>query len=95
MDEAALVAALASGRLAGAGLDVLREEPLRSSNPLADFENVVFTCHYASLSEESYGSMRRQVSDQVVQILRGEFPKNFVNTRVKDLPQCRLRGNNG
>ena len=58
---------------------------------LTEFENVVFTCHYASLSEESYAIMRQQVSEQAVQILRGEFPTNLVNVRVKDLPQCRLR----
>ncbi len=91
VDETALAAALASGRLSGAGLDVLQNEPLRLPHPLAEFDNVVFTCHYASLSESSYASMRRQVSDQVVQILRGEFPKNFVNPQVKDLPQCRLK----
>ena len=91
VDETALAAALASGRLAGAGLDVLQNEPLRLPHPLAEFDNVVFTCHYASLSEDSYASMRHQVSDQVVQILCGEFPKNFVNPTVKDLPQCRLR----
>ena len=84
-------AALASGRLAGAGLDVLQQEPLRLPHPLTQFENVVFTCHYASLSEESYASLRQQVSEQTVQILHGEFPKNLVNPRVKDLPQCRLR----
>jgi D-3-phosphoglycerate dehydrogenase len=91
VDEAALGAALASGRLAGAGLDVLQQEPLRLPHPLTEFENVVFTCHYASLSEESYASLRQQVSEQTVQILHGEFPKNLVNVRVKDLPQCRLR----
>jgi D-3-phosphoglycerate dehydrogenase len=95
VDEAALVAALASGRLAGAGLDVLQNEPLRPPHPLADFENVVFTCHYASLSEDSYASMRHQVSDQVVQILRREMPLHLVNARVRDLPQCRLRRDNG
>jgi len=91
VDEAALLAALTSGRLAGAGLDVLQQEPLRLPHPLAEFENVVFTCHYASLSEQSYASMRKQVSEQTVQILRGEFPRHLVNLRVKDLPQCRLR----
>ena len=91
VDEAALSAALASGRLAGAGLDVLQQEPLRLPHPLTEFENVVFTFHYASLSEESYASMRKQVSEQAVQILRGEFPRSLVNFRVKDLPQCRLR----
>jgi D-3-phosphoglycerate dehydrogenase len=95
VDEAALGAALASGRLAGAGLDVLQQEPLRLPHPLTEFENVVFTCHYASLSEDSYASMRRQVSEQAVQILHGEFPRHLVNPRVKDLPQCRLRRDNG
>jgi len=91
VDESALAAALASGRLAGAGLDVLHQEPLRLPNPLAEFENVVFTCHYASLSEESYAIMREQTSKQAVQILRGEFPQNLVNVQVKGTPQCRLR----
>ena len=95
VDEAALCAALASGRLAGAGLDVLQQEPLRLPHPLTEFENVVFTCHYASLSEESYAIMRQQVSEQTVQILRGEFPRHLVNLRVKDLPLCRLRRDNG
>ena len=95
VDEAALCAALASGRLAGAGLDVLQQEPLRLPHPLTEFENVVFTCHYASLSEESYAIMRQQVSEQTVQILRGEFPQHLVNVRVRDVPQCRLRKNHG
>jgi D-3-phosphoglycerate dehydrogenase len=95
VDEAALVAALASGRLAGAGLDVLQHEPLRPPHPLAEFENIVFTCHYASLSEDSYASMRHQVSDQVVQILRREMPLHLVNAQVRNLPQCRLRRGNG
>ena len=93
VDEGALAAALSSGRLAGAGLDVLQQEPIRLPHPLTEFENVVFTCHYASLSEESYAILRQQASEQSVQILRGEFPMNFVNPKVKDSPQCRLRKN--
>jgi D-3-phosphoglycerate dehydrogenase len=95
VDETALCAALASGRLAGAGLDVLQQEPIQLPNPLTEFENVVFTCHYASLSEESYAIMRQQTSEQAVQIIRGEYPMNFVNPKVKDKPQCRLRPDNG
>ncbi len=95
VDEAALCAALASGHLAGAGLDVLQHEPLRLPHPLMEFENVVFTCHYASLSEDSYAILRQQTSLQAVQIIRGEFPQHLVNHGVKDLPQCRLRKENG
>jgi len=91
VEEVALKAALESGRLVGAGLDVLEQEPIRLPHPLTNFDNVVFTCHYASLSEESYANMRLQVSEQAVQIIRGEFPRHFVNPRVKNLPQCRLR----
>ncbi len=93
VDEAALGAALASGRLAGAGLDVLQQEPLRLPHPLTEFANVVFTCHYASLSDDSYAILRQQASEQAVQILHGKFPEHLVNPRVKDLPQCRLRKN--
>jgi D-3-phosphoglycerate dehydrogenase len=95
VDEGALAAALASGRLAGAGLDVLQQEPIRLPHPLTEFENVVFTCHYASLSEESYAIMRGEVSAQAVQILHGEFPQNLVNVRVRNVPQCRLRRDDG
>ena len=91
VEESALAAALASGRLAGAGLDVLQQEPLRLPHPLTQFDNVVITCHYASLSEESYATMRKQVSEKTVQILRGEIPNDLVNVRVKDSPRLRVR----
>jgi len=90
VDEAALQMALGSGHLAGAGLDVLEQEPPAASNELFRFENVVFTCHYASCSVEAYADLRRQISEQVAEILRGEFPRNLVNREVMNLPQCRL-----
>lgn len=91
VDEVALEEALADGRLAGAGLDVLEDEPPRIPHPLLDFDNVVVTCHYSSCSFEAYADLRRTVSEQVAQILRGEFPRYLVNTEVRNLPHCRLR----
>ena len=91
VDETALERALAEGRLAGAGLDVLEEEPIKIPHPLLRFENVVMTCHYASCSLEAYAEMRRVMSEQAAQILRGEFPKYLVNPQVKNLPQCKLQ----
>ena len=91
VDEVALEAALAESRLGGAGLDVLEQEPPHIPHPLLNFDNVVVTCHYASCSFEAYAELRRSVSEQAAQILRGEFPMNIVNPEVKDLPQCRLR----
>lgn len=91
VDEVVLEAALADGDLGGAGLDVLETEPPKMPHPLLDFDNVVVTCHYASCSLEAYADLRRSISEQAAQILRGEFPRHLVNTQVKDLPQCRLR----
>ncbi len=91
VNEVALEEALANGRLGGAGLDVLETEPPRIPHPLLEFDNVVVTCHYASCSFEAYADLRRSVSEQAAQILRGEFPKYLVNPQVRDLPQCRLR----
>jgi D-3-phosphoglycerate dehydrogenase len=91
VDEAALARALSDGRLAGAGLDVVEKEPIKIPNPLLEFENVVITCHYGSLSFEAYAEMRRALSEQSAQILRGEFPEFFVNPQVRNLPQCRLQ----
>jgi D-3-phosphoglycerate dehydrogenase / 2-oxoglutarate reductase len=91
VDEVALEEAMADGDLGGAGLDVLETEPPKIPHPLLEFDNVVVTCHYASCSLEAYADLRRSVSEQAAQILRGEFPRHLVNTRVRDLPQCRLR----
>lgn len=91
VDEVALEEALAEGHLGGAGLDVLETEPPSIPHPLLDFDSVVVTCHYASCSFEAYADLRRSVSLQTAQILRGEFPTHLVNARVRDLPQCRLR----
>ena len=91
VDESALHTALAAGRLAGAGLDVLEQEPPRVPHPLFQFENVVFTCHYASCGVEAYAKLCREMSEQAGEILRGEIPHHLVNLRVKDLAQCRLR----
>ncbi len=53
VDEAALHAALASGRLGAAGLDVLAEEPAATSNPLLALPNVVVSPHVAWLTPET------------------------------------------
>ena len=91
VDERALLDALQSGKLSGAGLDVLEKEPQKGPHPFFDLDNVVMTCHYASCSVEAYANMGLQISQQASAMLRGEFPHNLVNHDVKDAPQLRLQ----
>jgi D-2-hydroxyacid dehydrogenase (NADP+) len=51
IDEAALIEAINSGQIAGAGLDVFDTEPLPESSPLWDLENVIITAHMGGMSE--------------------------------------------
>ncbi|MFD4838024.1 hydroxyacid dehydrogenase [Achromobacter sp. NPDC058515] len=61
VDEAALAAALASGRLRGAALDVFEQEPLPAGSPLANAPNLILTPHIAGLTQEA----NTRVSDMV------------------------------
>ncbi|GGK40848.1 2-hydroxyacid dehydrogenase [Salinarimonas ramus] len=65
VDEAALVAALEAGRIAGAGLDVFAHEPLAAASPLRRLPNVVLTPHVAYRTRQA----RTRLYDRVVESL--------------------------
>ena len=69
VDEAALSAALASGRLSGAGLDVFETEPY--CGPLKGLESVVLTAHMGSAAKECRGRMESEAANNLVNGLRG------------------------
>lgn len=78
IDEQALADALNTGRLAGAGLDVLAVEPARPDNPLLTARNCVITPHIAWAT----GAARRRLMDVVVANVRAFLagtPENVVN----------------
>ena len=78
VDEAALVEALASGRLAGAALDVFEEEPLPTESPLWTLPNVIVTPHTAGLTPGSAANAVEIFLDNLGRYLRGEPLRNEV-----------------
>jgi phosphoglycerate dehydrogenase-like enzyme len=78
VDQTALVDALRSGRLGGAGLDVYEKEPLPADHPILACEQVVLTPHNADQTPEGTDLLSAGVVDNVIAFLEGR-PQNVVN----------------
>jgi D-3-phosphoglycerate dehydrogenase len=79
VDTDALVAALRDGTIAGAGLDVLEQEPAPEDSPLLALDQVVLTPHTAFYSEASLVELQRKAAEQLRAMLAGERPTYLVN----------------
>jgi glycerate dehydrogenase len=79
IDDQALIEALKNGRLAGAGIDVLRNEPPRDGNPLleVDLPNLIVTPHNAWASRQAMQTLADQLIDNLEAFVRGS-PQNLV-----------------
>ena len=78
IEKSAILAALCEGRLAGAGLDVIEDEPLRTAEEAAT-PNLIVTCHAAFCSVESKFEMRSTSARIALAAVRGKPLENVVN----------------
>jgi D-3-phosphoglycerate dehydrogenase len=84
IDEQALIAALQNRQIAGAALDVLEHEPIQSDNPLLSMEQVILNPHVAWYSEESERELKGKAAQNIVDVLRGFYPKYLANPAVRN-----------
>jgi D-3-phosphoglycerate dehydrogenase / 2-oxoglutarate reductase len=82
--EEDLVAALRSGHLAGAGLDVFSQEPPSRENPLLQLDNVLLTPHMAGVDTQSSIDMAVQAAQTIIDLYHGSWPEDsIVNPAVR------------
>jgi D-3-phosphoglycerate dehydrogenase len=90
IDEDALYDALTSGRIAGAGLDVLVDLDPPLDHRLVQLENVIVTPHTAFFSQEAVLELEERAAGEVVRVLQGRMPDNLVNPAVLDHARIKL-----
>jgi phosphoglycerate dehydrogenase-like enzyme len=78
IDEEALVAALRNGRIAGAALDVMEQEPLAADSPLVTMPNVILSAHVGGYSQEGSRRLRERAAEIALQVARGGLPDRHV-----------------
>ncbi|WP_435006622.1 C-terminal binding protein [Tundrisphaera lichenicola] len=89
VEQEALIEALESGHLLGAGIDVFEREPLDDAR-LRAHPRVILTPHSAFYSIEGFVELRTKAAEEVRRILLGEAPRNLVNVAMISNPRAAL-----
>lgn len=92
VDGQALRAAIESGRVAGAALDVFQTEPPNSSEPLLKLDQVIATPHIGGATEEAQEMAGVRIAEQLVQYLRQGVARNALNVPTMTSEQYRTVG---
>lgn len=87
VDEEAMVEALEKGKIAGAGLDVLVEEPMPADHPLMKMPNVVVTPHIAAQTQETVSKLVTLAAEGTLAVLNGEKWPHVANPEVYEHPR--------
>lgn len=82
VDEAALLAALESGKVATAALDVFEREPLSAESPLRRHPRLLLSNHVAWYSEDAQAELHRSVAEDAVRVCTGGLPLALANPEV-------------
>ena len=78
-DEAALIDALQTGQIAGAGLDVTEKEPIADDSPLLTMENTIITAHSLCWTDECFEDIARTALRSIVDVSQGRRPLHVVD----------------
>jgi D-3-phosphoglycerate dehydrogenase len=90
--ESALIAALKSGKVAAAGLDVFEEEPLAKDSELRSLPNVTLTPHLGASTAEAQDAVGVEVAEQIADVLLNGAVRNAVNLPSVDAATAKLLG---
>ena len=91
VDQAALEAALRSGRLAGAGLDVQDPEPPPKGASILELDNVILSPHALSWTDQCFAAIGEGCIEPMRALARGALPASIVNREVVDTPSFRRK----
>jgi phosphoglycerate dehydrogenase-like enzyme len=91
IDQAALVEALKSRRIAGAGLDVFEHEPLPADDPLLALDNVIVTPHWLASTSDVWRATGEAMAAGMLRAARGLPPHDIVNREVLERPGFRAK----
>ena len=81
VDDAAVVDAVKEGRLAGAGLDVFRDEPVGPRNIYAGVDNLILSSHVSGASSETFTRAFKMSGENLARAIAGEKPEYLVNLK--------------
>ncbi len=89
IDQAALVDALRTQAIAGAGLDVFETEPPPADDPLLSLDNVIVTPHWLASTSDVWRATGRAMAEGMLRAATGQVPEHVVNREVLERPRFR------